>query len=227
MNRPELIVFEMSGTTMNHNKNVYRVLHRLFKKIRIRISFDDASKVMEKPKLEAIKSLLQQYKYPYISEMLVLEMHHHFVQKMKEFYLKNPSVREKDSISDLFKVCKQYGIKIVVDSEFDRDIVESLLKRMKWSEDGFIDAIIVMDKEVRSRPHPDMIYRAMKLTGINNAKSVAKVGNTLNDLYEGASAGCGWVIGVTSDVHSRDQLKKVPHTHLIDQLSELRMIFNL
>ncbi len=227
MSRPELIVFDLVGTTVNDNKNVYRVLYRLFKKIRIRISLESVNNVIGIPKREAIKSLLQHYHYPYISEMLVLEMYHHFVLKMKEFYLKNPSVREKDSISDLFKICKQYGIKVVVETEFDRSIAVSLLKRMGWDENAFIDAIITNDEAVKNRPQPDMIYRAMELTGITDVEHVAKVGDTIFDLQEGTSAGCGWVIGVTSDVHTREQLKRGPHTHLIDQLSELKPIFNL
>lgn len=227
MNRPELIVFDLAGTTVNDTKNVYSVLYRLFKKVRIRISLENANKVMGIPKREAIKSLLQQYHYPYISEMLVLEMHQYFVLKMKELYLKNPSIREKDSISDLFKICKEWGIKVVVETEFDRSIADSLLARLGWNENAFIDAMITNDEVVRNRPHPDMIYRAMELTGITDVESVAKVGDTLSDLHEGTSAGCGWVIGVTSGAHKRDQLKSGPHTHLIDHLSELKPIFNL
>lgn len=226
MNRPELIVFDLAGTVID-NKNVYRVLYRLFKKIHIRISLESVNKLIGIPKMEAIKMLLQQYRYPYISEMLVLEMHHHFVQKMKDVYLKNPSVREKDSVSDLFQVCKQYGIKVVVETEFDCSIAVLLLKRMGWDEKAFIDAIITYDNAVTNRPHPYMIYRAMEMTGTTAVENVAKVGDTIFDLQEGTSAGCGWVVGVTSGAHTRDQLKNGPHTHLIDQLSELKPIFNL
>ena len=50
---------------------------------------------------------------------------------------------------------------------------------------------------------------------------VAKVGDTPADLRQGAAAGCGLVVGVTSGSHSRRQLADIPHTHLIDRLAEL------
>ena len=82
---PELVVFDLAGTTVNDNKDVHRVLQRVFKKIRIRITIDEANKVMGIPKPEAIKILLQQHQYPYISDLLILEIHQHFVNKMTDF----------------------------------------------------------------------------------------------------------------------------------------------
>ena len=61
----------------------------------------------------------------------------------------------------------------------------------------------------------------MKLTGVAEAKEVAKVGDTPSDLQEGASAGCGLVIGVTNGTHRHDQLAAYPHAHLIASLQEL------
>lgn len=223
---PELIVFDLAGTTVNDNKDVHRVLQRVFKKIHIRITIDEANKVMGIPKPEAIKILLQQHQYPYISNLLILEIHQHFVNKMTEFYLKHASVREKDGATNILKQCKQRGIKVVVDTGFDRHIVVPLLDRMGWEKHGLIDASVTSDEVAKGRPHPDMIYRAMELTGVKEVEKVAKVGDTMSDLEEGTSAGCGWVIGITSGSYTHDELAKGPHTHLINQLSELNQVFN-
>jgi phosphoglycolate phosphatase-like HAD superfamily hydrolase len=61
----------------------------------------------------------------------------------------------------------------------------------------------------------------MELTGVTDARRVAKVGDTPSDLQEGRAAGCGLVIGVTNGSHTREQLEPHPHTHLIDNLREL------
>lgn len=223
---PELIVFDLAGTTVNDNKDVHRVLQRIIKKIHIRITIDEANKVMGIPKTEAIKLLLQKHHYPYISDLLILEIHKHFVNKMTEFYLKHPSVHEKDGATDIFMNCKERGIKVVVDAGFERTIVAPLLERMGWEKQRLIDAIVTRDDVVNGRPHPEMIYRAMELTGVKEVEKVAKVGDTVSDLEQGASAGCGWVIGITSGSHTHDELATGPHTHLINQLSELNQIFN-
>ena len=100
MMKPKLIVFDLAGTTVNDNKDVHHVLQRVFKKIHIRISIQEANEVMGIPKPIAIRSLLERHKYPYISEMLVLEMHAHFVLKMTKFYQDHASVTEKEGASD-------------------------------------------------------------------------------------------------------------------------------
>lgn len=227
MNRPELIVFDLVGTTVNDNKDVHHILQRLFKKMRMRITIAEVNKVMGIPKQEAIKILLQNHGYPYISDMLILEMHHHFVIKMTEFYRKHASVREKDGATEIFKICKAHGIKVVIDTGFDRVVVQPLLERMGWEKAGLIDASITNDEVAKGRPSPDMIYRAMDLTGVKEIDRVAKVGDTKGDLEEGSTAGCSWVVGVTSGSQTHEELKEAPHTHLVEQLHELRSIFNL
>jgi phosphonatase-like hydrolase len=226
MNKPELIVFDLAGTTVNDNKDVHRVLQSVFKKIHIRISIEEANHVMGIPKPEAIRILLQKHKYPYISELLIREIHVHFVKKMIEFYIKHPSVKEKDGASDIFKYFHSHGVKVIVDTGFDREIVTPLLIRMGWLNEGLIDGSVTSDEVIQGRPFPDLIYKAMQLTNITDPKKVAKVGDTLSDLEEGTSAGCGWVIGVTSGAYTKQELQNGPHTHLIEHLSELKTIFN-
>lgn len=227
MIKPKLIVFDLAGTTVNDNKDVHRVLQRVFKKIHIRISIQEANEVMGIPKPVAIRILLERHKYPYISEMLVLEMHAHFVLKMSTFYKQHESVIEKTGASNVFKICKQQGIKIIVDTGFDRAIVVPLLERMGWEEKKLIDGSVTSDEVANGRPYPDMIYKAMELTGVMDASSVAKVGDTLSDLQEGTAAGCTWVIGVTTGAYSHDELQKGPHTHLVQNLAEILPILGI
>src|SRR5262249_13771038 len=46
------------------------------------------------------------------------------------------------------------------------------------------------------------------------------------DLAEGTAAQCGFVVGVTSGSHTRDELAACAHTHLVDTLRELPAIFD-
>ena len=226
MKRPALIVFDLAGTTVNDKKDVHRILQSVFKKIHIRISIAEANEVMGIPKPEAITILLKKYKYPYISDLFVQEMHAHFIKKMSDFYLHHESVREKEGASDIFQWCIDNQIKIALDTGFDRSIVTPLLERMGWEKRGLIDVTVTSDEVKRGRPFPDMIHRAMEITGVTDATSVAKVGDTIFDLQEGSEAGCGWVIGITSGAYTRDQLIQGPHTHLVDHLSELKAILS-
>jgi phosphonatase-like hydrolase len=170
--------------------------------------------------------LLKKHGYPYISELFVQEMHVHFMKKMTDFYLHHETVHEKEGASDIFEWCKGHDIKVALDTGFDRSIVTPLLERMGWEKRGLIDASVTSDEVNHGRPSPDMINKLMEVTGVTDATDIAKVGDTIYDLQEGANAGCGSVIGITSGAYTRDQLLQGPYTHLIDHLGQLKEIFN-
>jgi phosphonatase-like hydrolase len=96
-----------------------------------------------------------------------------------------------------------------------------LLDRLGWQKANLIDASVTSDEVPRGRPYPDMIFRAMELTGVRDARAVAKVGDTASDLQEGNAAGCSLVIGVTTGAFSREQLLKEKHTHLVSSLLDI------
>lgn len=121
---------------------------------------------------------------------------------------------------------KAAGIKVFVDTGFDRPIVDALLHRMAWEKNKLIDVSVTSDGVAHGRPHPDLIFRAMELAGVSDVKRVAKVGDTVSDFGEGNSAGCGLVIGITTGAFPREHLLTVPHTHLMSQNPEVLFIIN-
>jgi phosphonatase-like hydrolase len=221
----ELVVFDLAGTTVQDNRDVHRILQFALGKHGVTISLEDANAVMGIPKPIAIKQLLalrdSAGEHPDARIQLI---HEDFVSTMMAFYQFDPSVKEKPGASELFKKLKQKKLKIVVDTGFDRAITTPLLERMGWQAQGLIDGSVTSDEVKQGRPHPDLIFKAMELTGIQHPTAVAKVGDTPSDLQEGKAAGCRFVIGVTNGAFTREQLRQEFHTHLIDNLSELESI---
>jgi phosphoglycolate phosphatase-like HAD superfamily hydrolase len=72
-----------------------------------------------------------------------------------------------------------------------------------------------------------MIHELMRHFGITDPAHVAKAGDTPADLEEGTNAGCGLVIGVTNGTHSRVQLGRYPHTHLVDSVADVPRILGI
>ncbi len=72
-----------------------------------------------------------------------------------------------------------------------------------------------------------MIHHAMNLTGIENPSQVAKVGDSQIDIEEGKNASCGLTVGVTTGAQTREQLKLVQPSCVIDNLNELLAIIGL
>jgi phosphonatase-like hydrolase len=217
----QLVVFDLAGTTVKENFDVQRILKNAFAKARLEITIEQANKVMGIPKPVAIRQLLEQVKHDSINDEIIRTIHADFVTDMIRFYEHDQSVQENVGVTETFKKLKQQGVKVVVDTGFDRPIVDALLNRMGWSANGLIDGSVTSDEVAHGRPYPDLIYRAMEITGVLDVKTVAKVGDTISDLQEGQAAGCGWVIGIASGAFSKSQLALVSHTHLIDQIPEI------
>lgn len=219
----ELVIFDLAGTTVKDNKDVHRVLQQALELHDVTISVEDANDVMGIPKPVAIEQLLRKrYTGPKsVTEKWIDEIHRVFVQQMIDFYKHDASVGEKEGTSDTFRMLKDRKLKVVVDTGFDRPITAPLLERLGWQKANLIDASVTSDEVARGRPYPDMIFRAMELTSIRDARVVAKVGDTASDLQEGNAAGCSLVIGVTTGAFTREQLLREKHTHLVSSLLDI------
>jgi phosphonatase-like hydrolase len=223
----QLLVFDMAGTTVKDSDNVHRALQSAFEKQHITVSRHEANDVMGYPKPVAIRALLQLKGNTHPDERLVENIFEDFQQEMVNFYLTSPDVAEIKGVSVFFDLLHTHGIKIAIDTGFDRTIANAILSRLGWMDKGLIDVSITSDEVVNGRPYPDMIYRAMELTGVSSADQVIKVGDTASDLLQGTAAGCKYVVGVTTGAFTKEALLKEPHTHIIDQLSDLIPILNL
>lgn len=225
--KPELIVFDLAGTTVKDNQDVHRVLQSALKRNGVAITIAEANVIMGTPKPVAIRKLLEDKNYPRITSQFIDQIHTDFVNEMITFYEKDDTVGEKEGVSKTFASLKAQGIKIAVDTGFDRQITNALLKRMGWVERKLIDTSVTSDEVENGRPYPDLVFEAMKRTGVTDVARVAKVGDTASDMNEGTRAGCRWVVGVTTGSYSRKNLLKEPHTHLIEQLPELLPILGI
>jgi phosphonatase-like hydrolase len=218
----ELVVFDMAGTTVYDGDAVHTCLADALQAAGIEVTRDHINAVMGIPKPVAIEQLIDKSMRDQSQKAeMVISIHNDFELFMLNYYRTNPGVHEIEGASDTFRALKRAGIKVALDTGFNRVIVDSILRRLGWSKGDLLDATVASDEVVRGRPHPDMIFRVMEIVGVSDARNVAKVGDTPSDLQEGTTAGCGWVIGVTHGSHTLEQLRPFPHTHLIDSVANL------
>lgn len=221
----KLVVFDMAGTTVEDKDNVHEALIKGFELFNYKIDRADANTVMGIPKPMAIRTLLEEkFKlHEKVGEM-VTKIHAAFVEEMISFYKNDPSVRAKKNAEETFKALRAKGIKVGIDTGFSRDIADTIFDRLKWKENGLLDYTVTSDEVTNGRPFPDMIFKFMKDLNIKSADEIAKVGDTVSDLQEGTSAGCKYVIGITTGAYTREALEPEEHTHLIDDLLEVVVI---
>ncbi len=219
----QLVVFDMAGTTIRDDDAVNRCLREALEADGLNVSRDDVNAVMGIPKPAAIAALLSQMRFAGqpAPPAEVQRLHAGFLRRMIEFYRADPGVAPMPGAADCFGELKDEGIRLALDTGFSRDIADVILQRLGWTLPGFLDATVASDEVPRGRPHPDLLFEAMRRCGVTDVQRVAKVGDTPSDLQEGTNAGCALVIGVTNGTHTPAQLEAHPHTHLIGSLAEL------
>lgn len=227
--RIELVIFDMAGTTVYDGDAVNICLRAALGAGGFEVTRDDVNGVMGLPKPEAIRHLASTRAADpaTVTTALIAAIHEDFVARMVRHYRDDPTVRPCDGAEALFARLHAAGVRVALDTGFSRDIADIILQRFGWVRDGLVDATVTSDEVPRGRPFPDLIERAMALTGVTDLGRVAKVGDTPADLREGEAARCGYVVGVTSGSHTHEELLRCPHTHLIAHLDELPAVLGL
>jgi phosphonatase-like hydrolase len=223
----ELVVFDIAGTTVADDDLVNRCLRSALATAGVTVTAAQANAVMGLPKPLALARLIDESGQRDRLHDQVSAIHDEFVARSIECYKHDPSVYEVAGATQVFETLKRSAICVALDTGFNRRITQVVLDRLGWSQTDLIDATICSDEVRRGRPHPDMVFALMERLGVRDVRRVAKVGDTPADLEEGASAGCGLVVGVTGGTHSRLQLEPYPHTKLIATIAEFPELLGL
>jgi len=219
----QLVVFDMAGTTIQDNSNVAEAFMYAMQKHDYPISKEQADKVMGYKKIVAITDLLET-NYPGIvkeNEGIINEIHGTFIDTMIDFYEHSKEILPMESAASIFKWLQDNDIKVALNTGFSKLITDTILERVGWHDNSLIDFIISSDEVENGRPSADMIQAIMKHTGVADAATVIKVGDTEVDIAEGRTAGCGLVIAVTTGSFTREALRSYQPDIIIDDLNEL------
>ncbi len=216
----ELMIFDMAGTTVDEGNIVYHSLHKTFQDLGFSLKFEDILLgAAGKGKLQAIRDVMKE-KLGKEDEETARRFYRDFLKKMNQAYASFcPS--PFSGVEPVFSRLRERGIKIALNTGYDRITAEGLLEKLGWKDRAYTDFLISNDDVEQGRPSPDMIFLAMKLAGISNPLHVGKIGDSIVDIHEGKNAGCGLSIGITTGAQSRAQLQSAEPDHIIDHMEEL------
>jgi phosphonatase-like hydrolase len=215
-----MVVFDMAGTTVDEDNVVYKTLQKSINGNGFNISLDQV--LLEgagKEKLQAIRSILKTYAH-IEDNKLSNEIYQHFIVLLTETY-KNLHVLPQPGAVDLFQTLRQKNILVILNTGYNEETAQHLIKKLGWSKGMEFDDLITASDVKNNRPDPDMILLAMKRFGIQNAAAVVKVGDSIIDIEEGRNAGCALNIGITTGAHSFQQLQTANPDYIINNLLEL------
>lgn len=223
MNAIKLFVFDLAGTTINEDNLVYRTLYDAF----VSAGYSDLrlEDVLEhgagKEKLRATLDILTTM-FPDAPDhnMRAEQIHRNFRSRLVKAYSTAP-VSSYPGSEDFMAKLRAKGIRIALNTGYDRGTAEMLLAKISWFAGREYDTLVTASDVKNGRPSPDMILLAMEQTGVDNPLLVGKVGDSAIDILEGKNAGCGFTAGVTTGAQTSDQLWQAEPDMVIDSLSEL------
>lgn len=213
--RPALVVCDLLGTTMQADDVVPRAFAAVVADEGVTLAAEDIAAVRGATKRQALLGLL-----PAGPDLQgrVERAYARFQARLFAAYTPD-TVRPVPGAAEALAGLRARGVRVVLNTGFDRTLAGHLLAALGWT--AIADAVVCGDDVAAGRPAPDLILRAMALTGVSAPPRVVNVGDTTLDLQAGAAAGVGWNIGVWSGAHDRARLAAAPHTHLLASVAEV------
>ena len=216
----KLVVFDMAGTTVDEDNIVYKTVQKAINEAGFNVSLKQVlAEGAGKEKLQAIKSVLSTYANT-TNDVLAEKIYDNFIVQLKEAY----TAQELFPQPHATEVCaglKEKNILTVLNTGYDKPTAEQILNKLGWKEGETFDGLITATDVAKNRPDPDMILLAMKRFGVEDSRTVAKVGDSAIDIEEGQNANCGLSIGITTGAHTPEQLQIANPDYIINDLIEL------
>ncbi len=209
VSRPALAVFDLAGTTVCDDGQVPAAFSAALAEHGIAVTVEQLEEVRGASKREAVRRFVGNAAQ---AENVFTSFREHLARRYRE-----RGVRAITGAENAFARLQRQGVRVVLNTGFDRETTALLLEALGWSK----MPAVCGDDVGRGRPAPDLIRRAMEVAGVRDARLVANVGDTALDLEAGHAAGVGWNIGVLTGAHRRERLERAPHTHIVESVAEV------
>ncbi len=155
-----------------------------------------------------------------------------FRKILEDHYTKNP-IYPTEGCIELLAFLKEKKIPVALTTGFYRKVTNIILGKLGWLQalnkeyvgnmSTTIQASIASDEVANGRPQPDMIFRAMQLLHIKDAKQVVNIGDTPSDIESGKKAGCLHSFCVTNGTHTAEQLLPLQPDKTFSSMVEFRL----
>ncbi|NBV11494.1 MAG: HAD family hydrolase [Chitinophagia bacterium] len=216
----QCVVFDMAGTTVNEDNLVYKTLQAAINHYNVPVDLDHVLLYgAGKEKFQAIKDIISNSPYA-LDELVQLEAFNYFLVQLEIAY-KNFKVTPMPGAEEVFIALKEQGIKVVLNTGYNRVTAESLLAQLGWKEGLQIDLLVTASDVLHNRPMPDMILYAKDKLNIADTKQMVKIGDSCIDIEEGKNAGCLLNIGITTGAQTETQLMQAKPDYIVHSLTAM------
>lgn len=220
--KPDFVLFDMIGTTIQDTNNGKSVIlesfQQAFQYCGYDIGYDRLNQQRGKTKRVAIDTILSE-------ASLDMELTDKIYLKFIELLNNNvTSFKAVDGAVELFKLLKKANIKIGIGSGLPLAFMHKLLDQLNWEHSTF-DYIGSSDELAAGRPNPIMILDAKKQLGLDTRATILKIGDTVVDVQEGKNADVLTAMVLTG-TQSADALGSLKPDYILDSVKDLIQIIH-
>ena len=216
----QLVVFDMAGTTVDEDNVVYKTVRAAINAAGYDFTQDQVQAAgAGKEKSQAIRDVLALDGADH-SDDEVAAIFADFRSRLKVAY-DNLDVKEQPGATAAFAKLREIGIKSVLNTGYDRKTAENLIHKIGWTIGQEIDGLVTASDVAVGRPGPEMIHKAMSMTGVSASEAVVKVGDSQIDIEEGKNGNCGMTFGITTGAQTEAQLREAGPTAIVSSLAHL------
>lgn len=216
----QCVVFDMAGTTVNEDNIVYKTLQKSLNLHGVAVDLNHVLlQGAGKEKFQAIKDIISNSSFQ-LDELAQLEIFNHFLVELDQAYA-NFKVLPMKGAELVFAALKALGIKVVLNTGYNRATAEGLLKQLEWVVGDQIDLLVTASDVLHNRPMPDMILYAKEQLQIADTKHMIKIGDSCIDIEEGKNAACLYSIGITTGAQTETQLLLAKPDFILHELEAL------
>lgn len=209
------------GTTVKDKGQVLEAFTATLSAHNIEVTADQLSSIRGSSKRQAVLNLIpESADRRSHADAVYASFREHLAQRYRM-----DGVEAIAGAEEVFQELKQRGVRVALNTGFDRDMTHMLLAGLSWGM-SVVDAVVCGDDVRLGRPAPDLIFQAMKATGTDSARAVVNIGDTVLDLEAGHNAGVRWNVGVLTGAHDCQRLERAPHTHILSSVSDLLKLWD-
>ncbi|MBU3159147.1 phosphonoacetaldehyde hydrolase [Clostridium frigoris] len=203
MNKVEGVIFDWAGTTVDFGCFApVNIFLKIFKKMGVEVTMEEARAPMGMLKRDHIKAMLQMLRIREIwkekygrdfNEKDIDDLYSDFkpllIASLAEYTDPIPGV------INTVRIIRNSGMKIGSTTGYTDEMMEIVVACAK--KKGYEPDCFVTPETTNSigRPYPYMIFKNIEKLGLTTSWKVVKVGDTISDIKEGINAGV-WSVGV-------------------------------
>jgi pyrophosphatase PpaX len=212
----KLIIYDLDGVLIESKPAIRKSVEYTLKDLDLKYDIEKIMELMGTPIHKIFEQVFREDDQNTIEEA-VKRYRENYLEKGKE------EVLIQDKVFETLEYFRENGLKQSIASNSSRVLMQPILSEIGLME--YIDLFIGVEDVEKPKPHPNILELTMQKLGVAQDETVF-VDDSSTGLSSGKTANVH-TIGITTGVHTTNQIKAVDPDFIITNLDDLKEIIKI